>query len=227
MEIINRLLAAGVDVNPEMNFHRPNAPNRGRFADNQVSTRTTPLFRAIQLNDMEVVELLLNKGADPNINTMGYTPFGLVSGNGPNARGGNQAANLAMMDLLAKHGADVNARINGTLSFSFHTGYGNTNDGVNSKEGTTALHEAARNGQVDLVKHLIELGADPNLKDGDGLKPVDVIGKVRAAAAAPANARGRGRGPSGPNETTLAEIRTILESASANAAAVAKRASGK
>ena len=225
MEIINRLLAAGVDVNPEMNFHRPNAPNRGRFADNQVSTRTTPLFRAVQLNDLEVAQLLLDKGADPNINTMGYTPFGLVSGNGPNGRGGGASVNMAMMDVLAKHGADVNARINGTLSFSFHTGYGNTNDGVNSKEGTSALHEAARNGQLDLVKHLIELGANPNLKDGDGMKPVDVIGKVRAAAgaaAAAANTRGRGRGASGPDEATLAEIRTVLESASANAA-VAKR----
>ena len=222
LEIINRLLAAGVDVNPEMNFHRPNAPNRGRFADNQISTRTTALFRAVQLNDLEVAQLLLDKGADPNINTMGYTPFGMVSGNGPNSRGaagGAGGVNFAMMDLLAKHGADVNARINGTLSFSFHTGYGNTNDGVNSKEGTSALHEAARNGQLDLVKHLIELGADPNLKDGDGQKPIDVLGKARAVAAAngPAAPRARGRGPSGPSEATLAEIRALLESASANA----------
>jgi ankyrin repeat protein len=224
MEIINRLLAAGVDVNPEMNFHRPNAPDRGRFADYQVSTRTTPLFRAAQLNDMEVVEALLNKGADPNINTMGYTPFGLVSGNGPNVRGAGQTVNPAMMDLLAKHGADVSARISGTLSFSFHNGYGNQNDGVNSKEGTSALHEAARNGQLDLVKHLIGLGADPNLADGDGLKPVDVIGKVRATTAASANPRGgvRVRGPTGPNEATLGEIRALLESVSANATA-AKR----
>jgi ankyrin repeat protein len=228
IEIINRLLAAGVDVNPEMNFHRPNAPNRGRFADNQVSTRTTALFRAVQLNDIEVVQMLLDKGANPNINSMGYTPFGLVAGAGPNGRGGAGAGaaisptNLAMMDLLAKHGADVNVPISGTLSFSFHTGYGNSNDGVNSKEGTTPLHEAARNGQLDLVKHLIDLGANPNLKDGEGLKPVDVIGKVRAPAAAngPANvARGRGRGPSGPSEATLAEIRTVLESASAKATA--------
>jgi len=224
MEIISRLLAAGVDVNPELNFHRPNAPNRGRFADNQVSTRTTPLFRAVQLNDPEVVEALLNKGADPNINTMGYTPFGLVAGNGPNGRGAGQTVNPAIMDLLAKHGANVNATISGTLSFSFHTGYGNQNDGVNSKEGTSALHEAARTGQLDLVKQLLDLGADPNVLDGDGLKPVDVIGKSRAAAAASANGRGggRGRGPSGPNEASLAEIRALLESASRNAA-VAKR----
>jgi ankyrin repeat protein len=120
---------------------------------------------------------------------------------------------LAMMDLLAKHGADVNARISGTLSFSFHTGYGNSNDGVNSKEGTSPLHEAARNGQLDLVRHLLDLGADPNLKDGDGLKPVDVLGKVRAPAAAngPAAARGRGQGPTKPNEAALAEIRTALD----------------
>ena len=121
MEIINRLLAAGVDVNPEMNFHRPNAPSRGRFADNQVSTSTTALFRAVQLNDLEVAQLLLDKGANPNINSMGYTPFGLVAGAGPNGRGGQGAAavippaNWAMMDLLAKHGANVNARISGTL----------------------------------------------------------------------------------------------------------------
>jgi ankyrin repeat protein len=223
IEIINRLLAAGVDVNPEMNFHRPNAPNRGRFADNQVSTSTTALFRAVQLNDIEVAQILLEKGANPNINSMGYTPFGLVAGAGPNGRGGAGAgapvspANLAMMDLLAKHGANVNAPISGTLSFSFHTGYGNSNDGVNSKEGATALHEAARNGQLDLVKHLLELGADPNLKDSEGLKPIDLVGKLRAPAAAngPAQARGRGRGPSGPSEATLAEIRTVLESASA------------
>ena len=221
MTVINRLLAAGVNVNPEMNFHRPNAPNRGRFADNQVSTRTTPLFRAVQLNDVDVVQALLDKGADPNINTMGYTPFGLVAGNGPNGRGAGQTVNPLIMDLLAKHGANVNAKINGTLSFSFHTGYGNQNDGVNSKEGTTALHEAARSGQLDLVKHLLDLGADPNVLDGDGLKPVDVIGKGRAAAAASANGRGggRGRGPAGPSEAALVQIRALLESAPANTTA--------
>jgi ankyrin repeat protein len=221
MEIINRLLAANVNVNPEMNFHRPNAPNRGRFADNQVSTRTTPLFRAVQLNDMEVVQALLDKGANPNINSMGYTPFGLVAGNGPVGRGSVITVNAAMMDLLAKHGADVNATIKGTLSFSFHIGYGNTNDGVNAKEGTSALHEAARNGNVDLVKHLLGLGADPTLKDAEGHRPVDVIGKLRPSPAAPAG-RGGGRGPSGPSEAASAEIRALLDSGSATTA-TAKR----
>jgi ankyrin repeat protein len=221
MAIINALLDAGVDPNPEMNFHRPNAPSRGRFADNQVSTGTTAVFRAVQLNDQEVLDALLKKGANPNINAMGYTAFGLAAGNGPSGRGGGGQANLLMMDMLAQHGADVNARIEGTLSYSFHIGYGNTNDGVNSKEGTSALHEAARSGNQELVKHLLALGANPNLPDGDGKKPIDVVGKARGAAAAAAGGRGRG-GPvsiTGGNQAALEEIRTLLQAASSTSAA--------
>lgn len=220
MEIINRLLEAGVNPNPEMNFHRPNAPGRGRFGDNQVSTGTTALFRAVQLNDIEVAEALLKKGANPNINSMGYTAWGLVAGIGPNDRGrGAATTNMAMLELLTKYGGDVNAKISGTLSNSFHIGYGNANDGVNSKEGTTALHEAARTGRVDLVKYLLDHGANPNLTDADGQKPVDVLGKVRGQAAAngPATpaAKGKGGAPAGPSPAVLAEIRTLLEAASA------------
>jgi ankyrin repeat protein len=225
MAIITALLDAGVDPNPEMNFHRPNAPSRGRFADNQVSTGTTALFRAVQLNDQEVVEALLKKGADPNINAMGYTAFGLAAGNGPLGRGiaGGGQPNVAIMDLLAQHGADVNAKISGTLSYSFHIGYGNANDGVNSKEGTSALHEAARTGKPDLVKHLLDLGANPNILDGDGKKPLDVIGKIRATPAggptvAPASGRGRG-GPAGPSPAALEEVRTLLQTAPASSTA--------
>jgi ankyrin repeat protein len=188
-----------------------------------VSTGTTALFRAVQLNDQEVVEVLLKKQAEPNINAMGYTPFGLAAGNGPGGRGGAAGqANLALMDLLAQHGADVNARISGTLSYSFHIGYGNQNDGVNSKEGTSALHEAARSGRQDLVKHLLDLGANPNLLDGDGQKPIDVVGKARAAAGAAAGGRG-GRGGTvsigGGNQAALEEIRTLLQAASATSSA--------
>jgi ankyrin repeat protein len=206
-----------------MNFHRPNAPGRGRFGDNQVSTGTTALFRAVQLNDFEVAEALLKKGANPNINSMGYTAWGLVAGIGPNERGGRGGVtNQAMLDLLTNYGGDVNAKITGTLNYSFHIGYGNANDGVNSKEGTSALHEAARSGRVDLVRYLVEHGADANLLDAEGQKPIDVVGKVRGAAvangpAAPAAAKGKGKGgPAGPSASALAEIRTLLQAASAN-----------
>lgn len=218
MDMIKALLDKGADPNVEMNFHRPNAPGRGRFGDNQVSTGTTALFRAVQLEDIEVADLLLKKGANPNINSMGYTPFGIIAGAGPNGRGGGGGQfNMALLDLLAQHGADVNAKISGTLSFSFHIGYGNSNDGVNSKEGTTALHEAARTGRLDLVRYLVDRGADVNLLDGEGKRALDLVGVARGAAAAngPAGPAAKGKGPAGPNQATLAEIRTLLQAAAA------------
>jgi ankyrin repeat protein len=93
MDIINALLAAGVDPNPELNMHRPSrGGNSGRFIENQLSTGCTPLFRATQGSDIEVIQALLAKGANPNINTMGLTPFLIAAGVGPGSRGGTGLA---------------------------------------------------------------------------------------------------------------------------------------
>ena len=187
MDIINQLLNAGVDVNPEMNFHRPNAPGRGRFADNEISTATTPLFRAVQNNDTEVVLVLLSKGADPNINTMGYTPLLLAAGAGPGGRGAAPQANTQILDVLLQHSADINAKVRGACCdanklYSFDVSRENMQDKeALSKGGTSALHEAARGARTDLVKYLLDHGADPNILDAQGKKPVDVIGVQRAA----------------------------------------------
>ena len=81
MDIINRLLAADVDVNAELNMHRPSrGGNSGRFADRQLGTGCTPLYRATEAGDMEVIRALLAKGANPNINDMGFTPFLVAAG---------------------------------------------------------------------------------------------------------------------------------------------------
>ena len=53
MDIINRLLAADVDVNAELNMHRPSrGGNSGRFADRQLGTGCTALYRATEAGDM-------------------------------------------------------------------------------------------------------------------------------------------------------------------------------
>ena len=202
MEIINAQLSAGADPNTEMNFHRPNAPGRGRFADNQISTGTTPLFRAVQNNDLEAIQALLAKGADPNINTMGYTAFLLAAGAGPGGRGGagGAAANTQILDLMIQHSADVNARVTGVCCgpdklYSYEVSRENMgNKEPSSKDGTSALHEAARAARTDLVKYLLDHGANPKLLDANGKMPIDVIGVQRggrggappAAAAAAA-----------------------------------------
>ncbi len=227
MDIITTLLAADVDPNPQLNMHRPSrGGNDGRFKEEQLSTGCTPLFRAAQSNDAEVMRALLAKGANPNINAMGFTPFLLAAGVNPGGRGGGGGApNTAMLDLMIEHGADVNAQVTGTRTYSMRISYHPPPD----KEGASALHEAAQAGRTDLVRYLLEKGANPELLDANGRKAIDfvssgaggrgapapsaVTGNI-AAPAAPPVAGGGGRGGAGGgavNPAAAAEIRALLE----------------
>src|SRR5262249_15590541 len=80
MEIINLLLAAGVNPNTELNQRRPEAGSGGRFADPLLSSGTTPLLRALVGNNIEVARLLLDNGANPNVYGMGISPWLYAAG---------------------------------------------------------------------------------------------------------------------------------------------------
>jgi ankyrin repeat protein len=235
MEIIQALLAAGVDVNVPLNMHRPSrGGNSGRFIEEFRNTGCTPLFRATEAGDTEVVRLLLDKGANPNISAMGLTPFLIAAGVGTGGRGTGLAAstsaggavNQSIMDLLLQHGADLNAQVTGTKTYSLRI-----SRAPSSTEGMTALHVAAQGSKTDLVRYLIEKGANPGLLDANGHKPIDLVASAgaRAGGAQPpargsatgsagdppaaAGARG-GPGPRGADPAAIAEVRALLEAAS-------------
>jgi ankyrin repeat protein len=102
----------------------------------------TPLHFAASNIYLEVVELLVNSGADTNAKTnFGWTPLHDAA----------QCGHLGVVEFLVKHGAVVNATVN---------------------LGYTPLHEAARRGHLGVVKFLVSKGADVNAVDIDGATPL-------------------------------------------------------
>jgi hypothetical protein len=216
MAIVNRLLAADVDVNAELNMHRPSrGGNSGRFADRQLGTGCTALYRATEGGDIEAIRSLLAKGANPNINGMGFTPFLVAAGVTPAAGGGGSAPNTTLLDLMLEHGANVNTQVTGTRSYSMRVSY----NPPPNKEGMSALHGAVQAGRPDLVRYLLEKGAAPELVDANGKKPIDLLdlgaaaGRAEGPGTAGRGAAGRG-GAGGPvNPVAAAEIRALLRDA--------------
>jgi uncharacterized protein len=239
MDIINALLAAGVDPSPELNQHRPSrGGNSGRFIDPLLNTGCTPLMRATMGGDIEVMKVLLAKGAPPNVIDMGMTPFLVAAGVGTGGRGTGLAAaasaggpaNIALMDLLLEHGADVNARITGSTTYSMRIARS-----PSANEGMTALHSAAQTGKLEMVRYLLDKGAKTDIVDSNGRKPIDLVGTGArgggtppAATAAAGNAGagagaaggrgatgggGRGGPGGGVSPATVTEIRTLLQNA--------------
>jgi ankyrin repeat protein len=218
MEVFNALLAAGVDLNPQLNMHRPSrGGNSGRFIEEFYNTGCTPLLRATISGDVEIVKALLEKGADPNISGMGLTPFLIAAGVGTGGRGTGLAsatssggnANIALLDLLIAHGADVNARVTGSLTYSLRI-----SRAPSVTEGMTALHIAAQKGRTDVISYLLAKGARTDIADASGRKAIDMVGT--------ASGPGPALSPSGsapaadskaPAIASPAEVRTLLQNA--------------
>jgi ankyrin repeat protein len=116
---------------------------------------STPLQRAAYGADVDMMKLLLEHGADYRLgNFLGVTPLiALTNVGGTRNRNKNEQTVIAGLDLLLDAGLDINSR------------------GGNNLE--TPLHTAARANWLEVVKYLVERGADLHAADKNGLTPLD------------------------------------------------------
>jgi len=177
------LLEAGANPNPQLAFKEPSRGGRdNRFRDDLLTTGATPLLRAAQTFDNEVVTLLLAHGALVDLpNASGVTPFmaaagigtrGVAGVTGPGPPDNATILSLETMEILRKAGADVNARITDVTSLTARIARANTMTG---RQGQTALFLAAETGRTEVVRYLVEHGARTDLKDDAGKTALDLV----------------------------------------------------
>ena len=152
-KLIKRLVDAGADVNARTKEYPPE--RRWITALGSLAwvdfTGQTPFLRAAYSGDTEVMHLLLDHHADPNITTFGgTTPLMAAAGvNWTYAQTFDEGPEklLEAVKLTQSLGNDVNA--------------------VNSM-GICALHGAANRGSDDIVRFLVERGASIDIVDKQG-----------------------------------------------------------
>jgi len=185
MDLVTMLLAEGVEVNAQLNFHRPGrGGNSARFVDDMLTTGASPLLRAAVMHDEPAMRALLTAGARVDLpNVMGVTPMMAAAGVGVREPGfgANRAPDftsktieseiIASLDILLDAGADVNAAITDTQSRTARIARSSS---MTDRQGQTALHQAAGRGWAEVVAHLLQRGANPALKDMMGRTALDL-----------------------------------------------------
>lgn len=150
---------------------------------------STPLDWAVQANSLDIVNLLIDAGANVNAETRyKITPLSLACSNG----------NTAIIERLLQAGVDSNstseegetalmtAALNGKVdAIKMLLSHGAKVNAAEPYKGQTALMWAAGEGNVDAAAVLIEFGADVKAKSKAGFTPLlfavmnNQIGAVR------------------------------------------------
>jgi ankyrin len=154
--LIDALLDHGANPNARLTKKIPlrGQPSfDGRWAN---AIGATPFWRAAQSDDVTVMKLLKDRGADPLIATKDNTTALMVAagvGWSDGQSHGSQAEAPEALRLCLAWGGDVNA----------------VND-----EGYTALHGASFRGANEVIQFLVDHGAKMDVKNKEGRLPVNM-----------------------------------------------------
>lgn len=159
-DVVDVLLKAGANVNEAMKPTR--SVRKGPHAG------LSPLTLAVENGHFDLAEFLLKAGADPNDQRSGFTPLHMLTwvrkpnrGDGddgdPAPIGSGKMSSLQFVRVLVKHGADVNTRLK----------KGRSGQGHLNLTGATAFLMASKTADVEFMRLLLELGADPKISNAD------------------------------------------------------------
>jgi ankyrin repeat protein len=163
-EVVRALLKAGADVNDAMEPRKTSlkTPSKG----------TSALTLAIENGHFELALALVEAGADPNDQRSGYTPLHMMTWvrkpprgedyGAPPPLGSGNLSSVQFIRKLVEHGADVNAQLK----------MGKGAPGSYNRTGATPFMMASATADIVYMKLLVELGANPSLRNVDNCTPL-------------------------------------------------------
>ena len=176
MEVVKTLVKAGADVNESIESH-PDWRHLGY--DARLKPGARPLHVAVENGHFELATYLLEVGADADAaDPTGYTALHAMIAarrvppgdlNPPPEPSGNMTS-LEFVGKLTAHGANSNARIHKARPI-----YPGTR---RPRLEMTAFLMAAQTADVELMKTLTDLGADPRLANEDDTTALMLAGEM-------------------------------------------------
>lgn len=133
---------------------------------------TSALVLAITNAHFELASLMLEYGADPNADRQGWTPLHQIAwtrkppiqhGLPPAVPTGTMDS-LALAEKLLQYGADPNARVTKEPADGARN--------ILNRIGSTPFLQAAKLGDIPLMKLLVKYGADASIKTAEGATPL-------------------------------------------------------
>jgi ankyrin repeat protein len=238
LDLMKMLLERGADPNQRFQgqFHSTHMPNTDRF-DN------TPFFRAAVAADVEALKVMVGHGAKldqmPPVEAEPERKPGdiTVGGRRANPNAGRPAAMVTMTggrgpamtggpayirEGAAPYREPGSRKPEDAVALLLASG---ANPNAKGPDGATLLHQAARIGNLEMIRALANAKVDFNQKNTEGFTALDVAeGKALSGAGArgggpPGGGRGRGRGASQQDVAKLLRELMGLPLAPASAAA--------